>query len=266
MPHLQSGEIELYYEVHGAGPPLLLIAGLASDSQSWGPVLPELAARYRVIVPDNRGCGRTRPRESGVSITAMADDCMALVRHLGLEKVSLLGHSMGGFVAQECAVRFPGMVDRLILAATSSRNSARNNLLFSDWASALEGGSAPEPWFRNIFYWIFSQGFFEDTGTVTAAARCAVEYPYPQSAAAFRGQVEALAVFDGRRALSRIGAKTLVIGGGEDLLFPARECLALAQAIPGASLTMIDGAGHSIHMENPRAFVTAVVDFLNLNP
>src|SRR5437899_7562419 len=154
--------IDSYYEIQGEGAPLLLIAGLASDSQSWQPVIAELASHYRVITVDNRGTGRTTPQDAPTSIRAMTDDCVALLDHLGLPSVHVLGHSMGGFVAQDCAIRHPERVDALVLAATSSVSPRRNNDLFSDWADALSNGADMSAWFRNLFYWIFTARFFDD--------------------------------------------------------------------------------------------------------
>jgi pimeloyl-ACP methyl ester carboxylesterase len=140
MAMLARGDVDLYYECHGDGAPLLLIAGLASDSLSWQPIVADLAAHYRVITVDNRGAGRTAPPTAPTSIRAMADDCVALIEHLGVPSAHVLGHSMGGFVAQDCAIRYPDKVNALVLAATTSVNSRRNNDMFSDWASALANG------------------------------------------------------------------------------------------------------------------------------
>ena len=135
MAFLKIGDVHLYYEVHGNGDPLLLIAGLASDSQSWQPIIGELSRHYHVIVLDNRGVGRTSPSEVDTSITLMSDDCIALVNHLGLTSVSILGHSMGGFVAMDCAIRYPDHVDNLILASTVAFTSQRNKRK-RDWGYA----------------------------------------------------------------------------------------------------------------------------------
>ena len=104
MPMFSREDVDLYYECHGSGAPLFLIAGLASDSQSWQPIIGDLAAHFRVIALDNRGVGRTIPQDAPTSIRAMADDCVALIDHLRLPSVHVLGHSMGGFIAQELAI------------------------------------------------------------------------------------------------------------------------------------------------------------------
>jgi pimeloyl-ACP methyl ester carboxylesterase len=265
MPKLTINDIELYYEVQGEGIPLLLIAGLASDSQSWQPIIGELTSRCQVITVDNRGVGRTSPLDVETSIHTMATDCIALVKHLGLKSVNMLGHSMGGFVAQECAIHYPEYVDNLILAATSSYNSRRNNDLFSNWACSLEAGLDLKIWFRSIFYWILSERFFEDEKAIEDAVQFEVDYPYPPSSVAFRKQVDAIVEFNCTDKLPTIAARTLVIGGNEDLLFPVQSCKNLAGRIPGAVFTGQDNAAHSIYLENPHVFIGTVLNFL-FNP
>jgi pimeloyl-ACP methyl ester carboxylesterase len=254
--------IHLYYEVLGKGKPLMLVAGLGSDSQSWQPIIEELSSHFMLILPDNRGAGRTVPQDTDTSIRQIADDCIALSKHLGLGSFDLLGHSMGGFVALDLAIRYPHSVDRLILEGTAASNSKRNNALFSDWASTMASGMDRAEWFRNLFYWIFTEDFFEDEKNVEEALRYAVTYPYPQSDTAFRKQVEAIAAFDCSQKLSEIRAGTLIVRGEEDILFPSERSDLLARSISGASLQTIKNAAHSIHMEQPKAFGRSVIDFL----
>jgi pimeloyl-ACP methyl ester carboxylesterase len=262
VPSTIVNGVDLYYEIHGSGTPLMLVAGLASDSQSWQPVLEQLSRHYRVIVFDNRGVGRTRPQEAGMSIQQIADDCVALIRHLGLPSVNLLGHSMGGFVAIDCAVRHPEYVLNLILAGTSAFNTERNNALFLDWASYMEDGMDPERWFRNIFYWIFSSRFFNDKDVLNDALRFAIEYPYPQSKAGFKKQVNAIKEFNCLEGLSGINTKTMVLCGEEDLLYPPEETVTTLDAIPNAVFAIIEHAAHSMHMEKPDEFIGVVREFL----
>ncbi len=262
MPDTKINGVDLYYEIHGTGLPLMLVAGLASDSQSWQPVIGDLSRHCRTITPDNRGAGRTKPQDGEISIERISNDCTALVDHLGLSSVNLLGHSMGGLVALDFAIRSPERVNKLILAGTSSANSKRNNSLFSTWAASLETGMAPELWFRNIFFWLFSARFFENAAAVNTALRYAVEYPYPQSPIAFRNQIKAIERYDCTERLSAIAAKTMVISAKQDLLFPTEVCIRIAQAIPGAFFSEIANAAHSMHIEQPQVFTECVLDFL----
>lgn len=262
MPNVFINGVDLYYETRGQGMPLMLIAGLGSDSQSWQPIIEELSRYCLVIAPDNRGIGRTRSQDARISIQQIADDCIALGRHLGFSSHNLLGHSMGGFIALDIAIRYPESINKLILAGTSASNSKRNDSLFFDWASSMKSGMEKESWFRNIFYWLFSARFFENETAVNDALRYAIEYPYPQSANSFRSQVEAIADFDCAEHLSSITLKTLVLSGKEDLLFPPEVSARLANIIPEAVFSVIENAAHSIHMEQPHAFTDHVLEFL----
>jgi len=263
MPSTTVNGIDLYYECHGKGKPLMLIAGLASDSQSWQPIVEDLSQRYLVILPDNRGVGRTNPQDIETSIQHIADDCVALIRHLGLSSVTLLGHSMGGFVTLDCAIRYPEIVSKLILVGTSAFNSERNNALFHDWLLYLRSGMDLDCWFRSIFYWIFSRRFFENKETLNDAVRLAIEYPYPQSDIAFERQVRAIKGFNCQERLPSIKAKTLIICGKEDLLFPPEDSIRVLQGIPGTSVFLVEDAAHSIHIENPKAFTKSITNFVS---
>lgn len=263
MPLININGIDLYYEDHGEGMPLVLIAGLASDSQSWQPIIEELSLQYRVIVFDNRGVGRTKLLNSKISIQNIADDCMALIKYLDLHSVHLLGHSMGGFVALDCAIRYPQYISKLILASTSALNSDRNNALFTDWSSYREKGMNLELWFRNVFFWIFTKQFFDDKEVLNNALQFVMEYPYLQTEVAFRDQVNAIKEFNCSKSLAGIRSETLAVYGREDLLFPPIDSSNALQAIPNVRFSYIDHAAHSIHSEEAEKFVTIIQGFLS---
>src|SRR5690242_10345059 len=111
MPQFAHDRASIHYEIVGEGKPLLLIAGIASDSASWGPLLPLLSGRQLILI-DNRGCGQTKV-EGPVEVAEMADDCAALVDHLGFGAVDVVGHSLGGHIALDMAARHPAQVTRL---------------------------------------------------------------------------------------------------------------------------------------------------------
>ncbi len=265
MATFAHADVNLYYEVRGRGSPVLFVAGLAADNAFWLPVVDAFAARHQVILIDNRGSGRTTPMDVATSIAAMADDCAALVRHLQLPKVDIIGHSMGGMIAQECAVRHAELFDRVVLAATAPLNSARNNSLFATWATLFPAIDRAL-WFRNLYCWVLSAGFFDKRVSIDTLVQLSAKYPYQQSTAALAGQVRALAAFDATKHLSSIRARTLVLAGTDDLLFPIAASAAFAKAIPHASFVAVEGAAHSFPMEMPQEFTPRVLDFLASAP
>ena len=252
---------EIYYEVHGEGPPLLLIPGLGSDVLSWGGLLTPLTQSYRLILFDNRGAGRTRG-SGPLSIAAMASDALALLEHLGHPKVHVLGHSMGGLVALTLASLAPTRLDRLILAGSFAALQSRNLELFRGMATALEQGADRADWSQELFAWIFSEGFLGSVQTVRAAARLAADYPLAPTPAEFRSQVEALAVWDASAGLGAVTHPTLVLAAQNDRLVLPHEGQSLAAALPTGTYQELPQAAHAMHLEQPEAFLAAVRAFL----
>lgn len=95
MPTFEQGNVSLHYEISGNGPPLLLIAGMMSDSASWAPLVPLLEPHFTVMRPDNRTTGRTMPMEAPASVDLFAADCAGLLEHLNLGPAHIMGHSLG---------------------------------------------------------------------------------------------------------------------------------------------------------------------------
>ena len=123
MPTVRVNDITMYYEIHGEGEPVVLIAGLNSDHtlyQKLG-IISRLAESYQVVAFDNRGVGRTDKPDSPYSIEMMAEDTVGLLDVLGIKKVHLLGISMGGRIALALTLRHPERVKTLMLVSTGPR-------------------------------------------------------------------------------------------------------------------------------------------------
>src|SRR5437870_1422060 len=116
--------INLYYETHGTGRPLILLHGGLGSGEMFGPILPTLSERHRVITVDLQGHGRTADIDRPIDIRLMADDIAALIDHLGLEKPDLVGYSLGGGVAFFTASKYAEKVGRLVVAAANIRRDA----------------------------------------------------------------------------------------------------------------------------------------------
>ena len=116
--------INLYYETHGSGRPMILLHGGLGSGEMFGPTLPALAADHRVVVVDLQGHGRTADVDRPIDTALMADDIAALIDHLGLEKPDLVGYSLGGGVAFWTAVKHPEKVRRLVMASANIRRDA----------------------------------------------------------------------------------------------------------------------------------------------
>jgi pimeloyl-ACP methyl ester carboxylesterase len=257
MPDFDNHGATVHYELVGSGPPLLCLAGTASDSASWGPLVPLLADRYRLILIDNRGAGRTRA-EGPLALTDMADDAAALLERLGIAEADVIGHSLGGFLTLLLAARHPTRAKRIVTLASGTITNARR-VLFRDMAR-LYFTTPPEDWFRLLYQWLFGEQFFADEKAVADAAAGSTAYPYRQSPADFARQVAAIdagAAVD----LSAVRAPVLAVSAGLDLLASENAVQALHAKLPNVSYRRIETAAHSIHWEAPEAVAAMVREF-----
>ncbi|MDO8635287.1 MAG: alpha/beta hydrolase, partial [Dehalococcoidia bacterium] len=119
-----AGDINIYYEIHGRGKPLVLLMGLGCHSGLWLYQVQEFSKRFQVIVIDNRGVGRSDKPAGDYSIEMMADDTANLLKALAIPRAHILGMSMGGAIAQRFALRYPQMLDKLVSACTFSEQTS----------------------------------------------------------------------------------------------------------------------------------------------
>ena len=258
MPQFDHDRASIHYQIASEGKPLLLIAGIASDLASWGPLPPLLAGRQLIMI-DNRGSGQTRV-EGAIEIAQMVDDCVALLDRLGLEAVDVAGHSLGGALGLMLAARYPTRVKRLV-TLTSGSMSAASRVLFHDMAR-LYFTMVPEDWFRLLYQWLFSEPFFADDANVAAAAAGSTAYPFRQSPGDFARQVAAIDRL-GPIDLSPITAPVLALAAELDLLAPPKAVVALHEGIANVQFRTIAGAAHSIHWEKPAEVAMAIKEFLH---
>ncbi len=269
------GDIELYYEEHGGGDPLLLIMGLAADSQAWMFQIPDFAAKYRTIVFDNRGVGRSAKPSGAYSIHQMADDAEGLLAHLGIERAHVVGVSMGGMIAQELALRHPQRVRSLVLACTYPEpdEKVEEQRLFTVsklGGSIGAGGDVhidlstinPMMFMQQLLPTVFNQDFImRELPKLMQIFSGALQYGF--SLEAILGQVSAVMGHSSRDRLHQIRVPTLVITGDADLLISPANSDLLAQEIPGARLVKVPGGSHGFNFETPDIFNREVLGFLD---
>jgi pimeloyl-ACP methyl ester carboxylesterase len=261
MPTASVNGTDIYYEIHGDGEPLLLIAGFACDHTIWSLVIPKLAANYRVIAFDNRGLGQSPGPGVRASIRLMAEDAAGLIDVLGLGPTHVAGHSMGGMIAQELALAHPEQIRGLLLLSTCARMDARGTMITESWgqlASLVDAATLS----RIILPWIHTRAFFDTPGAVEQLINQFLSYPYAPSPQALRGQTLAISSFDALNRLSELNCPTLVLTGQEDLLYPIEVSEQLVRVIRGAQLAVVEGTGHGLLVESPDKVAHAMLSFL----
>ena len=262
MPTLTLHDVTLHYEIDGNGPPLMLIAGTASDSASWGPLVEPLAQQFTVIRPDNRATGRTRPVQAPLSLDHWADDALALADHLALGPVAVAGHSLGGMIALAMAARRPAQVARLALLASAPVNAARNAALFDLILRLREPGQPPDLWLRAFLPWLFHPRFFTVPGQLDAAIAQSLAYPHAQGPQAMAAQVAALRAADPAALLAQITCPTLALLAEDDLLIPLEQARQALATIADLRIATLPQSGHSLHWDAPEATLAALIPFL----
>ncbi len=256
MPMMTTHDTSIDYDVHGDGPPLLLINGLGFGRWCWFKQVPVFSQNFRTITFDIRG----EPNLTH-GVDDLAAEVVALLDHLGVKNTHVLGTSLGGFVAQELALNRPYLVDRLVLVCTSYGRGPEPVSPEAIGRMLGWGSSSPESAVR--------QGLETATSDVYRA-----EHPeeFDQivhwrladspSLSAYYQQMMAGARFDISRAVGNIISPSLVIHGADDRYVPVTNATALAEAIPGAKLRVLDDAGHLVFIERAEEVNKEIVSFL----
>lgn len=259
MPKVPANGIDIFHEVHGSGDPLLLIAGFGCDHTFWIPILPALAAQYRVVVFDNRGTGQTSG--VGTSLRQLADDAAELLDALGLPTAHVAGHSMGGMIAQELALAHPRRIRSLSLLSTAARVDARGKEIIESWGElprlvdARTGARLSLPWVQ-------TSAFYAQPGAMEQLIELIVANPYPPSVEGLFHLSRACGAFDATDRLGAIDCPTLVLVGREDILIPVAFSEQLARGIRGAELVILEKQAHGLVLEAGGEVAGAMLDFL----
>jgi 3-oxoadipate enol-lactonase len=274
MSTAQINGIELYYEEHGSGEPLLLIMGLAADSLAWLFQLPEFSQHYRTVVFDNRGVGRSSKPAGPYTIAQMADDAAGLLEKLGIQRTHVVGVSMGGMIAQELALRHPERVRSLVLACTYAKPDAGVERQMESSLAAIGGTRGPKGelqvdlskldpmmFFQHLLPTVFNAQFImTELPKLMQVFSGALQYGFSMDAVL--AQTAATQGHDTLARLGEIKAPTLVLTGDNDLLIPSSCSDTLATAIRGAKLVKIPGGSHGFNFETPELFNREVLTFL----
>jgi 3-oxoadipate enol-lactonase len=256
---------ELFYEIHGEGPPLLLVMGIGYDSSLWTlQQVPALSTQFRVVLVDNRDAGRSSRADHPYAIADMADDLAGLLDALDIHRTHLLGLSMGSMIGMEFALRHADRLDRLVLAGPGAApaRSAVDPIAIWDWVKANDPSG--EVFGGQQLTWLFSSTFLRNHQAVKETVAVLADNPNPMGPEAYARQAQAYLHFDALDRLGGIEAPTLVIVGEQDLLTPPWVAREVAGGIPGARLEIVtgDGSSHVMPLELPHAFNQRVMSFL----
>lgn len=266
MPKVKVNDIELYYETSGSGKALVLIAGLGYPLWQWHKMVPYLAEHFQVITFDNRGVGQSVKPSGPYSAQMLAADTVGLLNVLGIEKAAIMGHSMGGFVAQAMALDFPEKVSKLILCSTNF--GGPNHVPVTPEAFAVLSDTTSDPLSR------FTNGLKVSTAPGWADAHPDMVKEWtewrianPIDMAGYQSQLAiGLALTSEEAAfekkLPNISVPTLILFGAHDKVVPPENAALLQKQIQGSRTAIIPDAGHFFPIEVPEVASQIVIDFI----
>lgn len=267
MPKTDVNGIEMYYEEHGSGEPLLLIMGWGGNAATWRPQIPGLAERFRVIAFDNRGVGRTSAPSDPFSIRDLCHDTIGLMDALGVQRAHVFGISMGGMIAQEVAIGHPERVGALVLGCTTpgSSQAAGIDQLRGDidgFRETFKNGDSPDlEWFSEFLKRLWTDhALLRSESALQDFVLSLIRFP--PTPHGLRNQAEAVDAHDAFDRLSCISAPALVITGDEDGLIDPENSAILADLIPEAELCVFPRLRHAFHLERPDLVNPVIIDFI----
>ena len=268
MPKLKVRDIQMYYETKGDGFPLLLITGSMGNADCWDPLyfIPRLSERFKLIMFDNRGAGRTDVSDQEYSIRLFADDAAGLMEAMRIRRAHVLGFCMGGMIAQELALNYPEKVEKLVLVSTccggkKSVFSPEAAQMVIDTSTALsKKGAWDEEIAQKLVSHVFTEEFMREyPGAVDVAVQLVLTAP--TSLEALVSQIYAVLTFDACDRLPQIKAPTLILAGKKDRCIPPENAEIMAKLIPNSRLVYFENSGHVLQEDIEKVTAT-VLEFL----
>lgn len=263
MPFAEAADgTRIAYSLAGNpdGEPLLMIQGLGADSMGWT-FQRRALSRFRLILVDNRGVGRSERPPGPYDLEVMAADAIAVLDHAGYGSAHVMGASMGGIITQIIGVRHPERVRSLVLACTACHHFTWRRELLQEWAELAQAQGMREFVRKNLRWLVGPRSLSRLAPALAVLGPIAFKVPV----SSFVAQVDAILAMDDklRDELSTIAVPTLVIVGSQDVLTTQGDGEEIASLVPGAELAVIRGGAHLFQVEQAVTFNRTVSAFLD---
>tara|TARA_Y100000590_G_scaffold58115_3_gene61322 strand:+ start:4000 stop:4581 length:582 start_codon:yes stop_codon:yes gene_type:complete len=193
----------------------------------------------------------------------MADDVAGLLSSMDINKTHIVGYSMGGAIAQEVAISYPDLVDKLILLSTYTSGDPRGDVIFESLAS-VRGKVSADEFLRLSLPWSFSVDEFQVPGFIETLMKDRASDEYRQEYSAYERQMRATIAFESSGRLGNISAQTLMIFGDADILTPMRFALELVEGIRSSNLIILEKSGHGIVITRAKDIAHEIDRFLSI--
>lgn len=261
---VQADKVQIACRRIGEGPPLLVLNGFAATSADWDPsFIGRLASSNQLILVDNRGVGCSTDDGQSFDMVQLADDAARVIQTLDLEHTSVLGWSMGGFIAQTLALAHPAHINKLILLSTDPGGSHADLTSPEIWSQMISTSGTAQEQARRLLSLLFPYGIAESIyhqfGDIVAAARARLSPNLINRQAAAMDTWHRTGVGDRTRDISN---PVLIAAGTDDIVIPPSNALKLVNSISHAWLAQFTGGGHAFMAQYPIALADLINSFL----
>ena len=267
MSTLKRPDVDLYYELSGQGPPVLLIQGVGVVGACWRPQVAALQGRFQTLLFDNRGIGKSTPCAGPISIEAMAEDARALLDAVGWESAHIVGHSMGGVIAQQLALNCPQRVRSLSLLCTFARGKDAARLTpWVLWMTLRTRIGTRRMRRRAFLEMLWSPEALQTANTDALASRIAalIGRDLAHQPSILMKQLVAMGRHDISKRIAELRSiPTLVVSAEHDHIALPRYGQMLADAIPGARFQLMPAVSHGMTIQAAEGINVILMQFLD---
>jgi 3-oxoadipate enol-lactonase len=262
VPIAKINNININYKVTGQGEPLVMIMGIATEQSGWNSQVSFFKKYYRVITFDNRGCGKSDKPRGPYTMKMLGEDTIGLMDYLSIPQAHIMGISMGGMIAQEIAINYPGRVKKLILANTYAGQDQQSNGPTPEMVEAAESSSRKVG--RVLVNLAYNKFVFRSLAILHTRVRSKFTNDSDRAAgkAGFVGQLTACFHHNTLEKLSLIKAPTLVVTGTQDRVIMPTSSETISRLISRSKLVKIEKGSHVINLEYKTLFNREVFAFL----
>ena len=264
LPTIPVAGGKIAYRRIGSGRPLLVLNGFAATNTDWDPsFIGGLASFNELILLDNRGVGESADDGRPFDIAQLEDDAAQVIETLGFEHISVIGWSMGGFIAQALVLQHPDHVDKLISLSTDSGGPDTDRASPAVWSQLIDTSGTPHEQALRLLFLLFpadvAEPLYRQFGDIVAAARAQLSFDLVKRQAAAMDAWHNSCVAS---RLREIHVPVLIGTGADDIVIPPSNALKLVNEIPGAWLVQFPRAGHGFMAQSPREVANLINCFL----
>jgi pimeloyl-ACP methyl ester carboxylesterase len=258
---MQSNKELLKFSEVGDGQTIIFISGLSVDKNIWDNIIQNIKNDFHIIYFDNRGVGENGKLVAPLTTYEMAMDVVGILENLKLKKVSIVGHSLGSYVAQHVAANCPDIVEKLVLISSRLKSSLITRLHYNVIFKLLKANVPREVLVEDSLSWLYGNTYLQNLQNTEKLIQEKLLINQVLSLDNFSNQVTSALQHNGYEISKKITSDTLLINGDEDILCTPKEAAILSSHIKNSELLILENVGHMALVEAPDCLANIVKNF-----